>query len=102
MANEMTLTIDTNRLSKMAGWTGLEPATFVVTSLRPSLRHLFSGSSVALFSPFSICCHMGLIEACQTCLGVKPASQLNVSRKMPAEPSRIVLTVCHFWPTTLP
>jgi hypothetical protein len=39
---------------KMAGWTGLEPVRKVVFPSRSLLRHQFSGSSVALFSPFSI------------------------------------------------
>jgi hypothetical protein len=38
----------------MAGWTGLEPVRKVVFPSRSLLRHQFSGSSVALFSPFSI------------------------------------------------
>ena len=38
----------------MAGWTGLEPAINVVFLRRSLLRHLFSGSSVALFWPKTI------------------------------------------------
>ena len=83
----------------MAGWTGLEPATFVVFPLRRSLRHLFSGFSVALFLTVFHRFITWEIDACQTRLGVKPASQLNVIRKMPAGPSRIILIVCQIWPT---
>jgi len=46
---------------EMAGWTGLEPATFVVFPGRQWQRHLFSGSSVALFHPNPLASRLNIV-----------------------------------------
>jgi hypothetical protein len=95
MDNEITDIVYNNGPYKMAGWTGLEPARFVVFLGRQWLSHLFNGSSVAPFSPFFICLSHRTWTLGESAL---PSNRFPCRTKSKG-PSSIILTVRQIWPS---